>query len=135
MPITRQGKPLTRKQMEDVIDQGGSVLHYGHVITSKDHLPTDLDLAGDDVSARQRALADLDAEIQRLQGLKATHEPPRDIPDAPNPPVEVVAKDDKAHAQDQKALERDLERPNPDRIGEPEEKAKLEKQAQGRKGR
>lgn len=54
---------LTRKQMEQVLAQGGSVLYNGQVITQADALPTDADLAAGDPTREQALVAKLQADI------------------------------------------------------------------------
>lgn len=67
---------LTRAQMEQVIRDGGSVLHSGQVITKIANLPTEAALAAGDPAAEAAAAASLQAQMAALQAqldvLKAT---------------------------------------------------------------
>lgn len=63
-----------RAELEEVIKNGGSVLHQGRVITKAEDLPSDIELAGNDVVRKQQALGDIDAQIAHLNKLKAEAE-------------------------------------------------------------
>lgn len=58
---------LSRAQMEDVIRNGGSVLHGGRIITRAEHLPTEADLAAGNPEQERVAAAALEAQIAALQ--------------------------------------------------------------------
>jgi hypothetical protein len=58
---------LTRSQMEQVIKDGGSVLHGGRIITRMEHLPTDADLAVGNPEQEAAVAAALEAQIAALQ--------------------------------------------------------------------
>ena len=58
---------LTRKQMQDVIENGGSVLHGRHLILQSDQVPSAAELAKGDPTAEAAAGADLKAQIADLQ--------------------------------------------------------------------
>jgi hypothetical protein len=91
---------LTRRQMEDVIRRGGSVMFHGgtvggvtetRVIDRIEDLPSEADLAGDDEARRQQARAEivarrqaLDAELAKLEAppAKATDKPDVTTPNA-----------------------------------------------------
>ncbi len=62
---------LSRAQMEDVIRNGGSVLHGGRLITRVEHLPTDADLAAGNPEQEAMAAAALEAQIAALQAQHA----------------------------------------------------------------
>lgn len=57
---------LTREQMARVIEDGGSVLHGGRLITRLEHLPTEADLAKGNPEREAAAAAALDAQIAAL---------------------------------------------------------------------
>jgi predicted flap endonuclease-1-like 5' DNA nuclease len=64
---------LTRPEMEQVIANGGSVLHSGRLLTRVEHLPTAADLAKGDPAAETVAanalkpqIADLQAQLNKL---------------------------------------------------------------------
>lgn len=61
---------LTRKQMEETIAAGGSVLHNGKLHTSAATLPSKAKMASSDED-KETAAADLDKQIEALQAQKA----------------------------------------------------------------
>jgi hypothetical protein len=79
--------PRTRTELERIIERGESViLADGRVVTRKEDLPSEVDLAGDDIVRRQAAAADLRASAQLLlaQAAEAERAP---APSAPKPPT------------------------------------------------
>lgn len=58
---------LTRRQMEEVIRGGGSVLHGGRLCTRIEQLPTDADLAKGNPAQEALAAQALEAQIAALQ--------------------------------------------------------------------
>ena len=67
-PILRDAQGgLTRAGMEQVLREGGSVLHKGQVITTAAGLPSEADLAAGDEDATRRALEGLEAQEKSLQ--------------------------------------------------------------------
>lgn len=58
---------LTREQMEQVINGGGSVLVGGRLITRVQDLPSPAQLAAGNPEQEQATLADLQAQIRRLE--------------------------------------------------------------------
>jgi hypothetical protein len=63
---------LNRKQMEQAIAEGGSVLYEGQVITRAEDLPTEAALAKGDPAKEQAAAADLQARISAMEAELAT---------------------------------------------------------------
>lgn len=70
---------MTRAQMEATLDAGHSVLHAGHIYTSKDTLPTEADLAGDDAEAQRAARANLLAQQRDIQAQLARLPAPPEV--------------------------------------------------------
>jgi hypothetical protein len=62
---------LSRNEMEQVIRNGGSVLHGGRILTKMEHLPTDADLAVGNPEQEAQAAAALEAQIVALQAQHA----------------------------------------------------------------
>ena len=60
------GQTLTREQMERAIDEGGSVLYQGRILTSKEQLPSEAELAKGDANREEAARRELQAQIARL---------------------------------------------------------------------
>lgn len=58
---------MTRKEMIQVLQEGGSVLYQGSVITRYEDLPTEAELAKGDAAAEAAAKNSLQAEIERLK--------------------------------------------------------------------
>ncbi len=58
---------LTRAEMEAVIDAGGSVLHDRQVITRREDLPSEADLAAGDPDKSQEVADKLKAQIADLK--------------------------------------------------------------------
>jgi len=58
---------LTRAEMEQVIANGGSVLHQGTLISSVDRLPSAADLAKGDPEAETAAANAMQQQIDALQ--------------------------------------------------------------------
>lgn len=65
----KQGK-MTRAGMEQVIRDGGSVLHGGKLHTRLDTLPTAADLAAGDEQATAEALAGIEAQQKSLDAQR-----------------------------------------------------------------
>lgn len=70
-------KRLTRAQMEQVIKEGGTVLHHdSNVVGGARHisniadLPSEIELAGDDPVKRKAAIDAIDSQIEQLEQLK-----------------------------------------------------------------
>lgn len=100
MPRTKpapQAKRLTHDDMCKVIDEGGSVLHASSIITDKDDLPTDAELA-ETIDEKHAATTAIDEQISALQAQKTrmmrqtdvtaqkTGTPGPEKPPQPNPP-------------------------------------------------
>jgi hypothetical protein len=62
---------LDRKAMEEVINQGGSVMHQGEIISKIEDLPTDTDLAIGDPTAESAQMRTIEQQIEALQADKA----------------------------------------------------------------
>jgi hypothetical protein len=60
---------LSRTQMEAAIAEGGSVLHKGQVISHKDHLPSDADLAAGDPERERDVIHAMRQQIRAQQDL------------------------------------------------------------------
>jgi hypothetical protein len=58
---------LTRAEMEQVIKDGGAVLHNGQTLWKLDHLPSEADLAAGDPEAEAIVQGALDTQIRHLQ--------------------------------------------------------------------
>lgn len=58
---------LSRRDMEDVIKAGGSVMYRGQILTQLGHLPPAGDLVAGDAEAEKRVAAELDTQIEALQ--------------------------------------------------------------------
>lgn len=71
MPKEPVRKRLTRKEMEDLVNAGQSVIHNGEMITTIEGLPTDVDLTLDDADAESRLSEHFDRQIETLQQEKA----------------------------------------------------------------
>lgn len=93
---------LTRSQMEQVIANGGSVLHGGKIITRVMDLPTDADLAVGDPNRETQIANDLQQQIDHLQAQmerlqagkqKAAPSEPKNAP--ANPPANEPKKAEK----------------------------------------
>ncbi len=61
---------LTRQQMIDTINGGGSVLFSGRLVTKVENLPSPADLATTD-EERAAAEADIDSQLEKLNAEKA----------------------------------------------------------------
>ena len=61
---------LSRKEMEQVLRQGGTILHDGKIIGNINALPTEADLAGTDTEAIKVAEENIDNDIKRLLAEK-----------------------------------------------------------------
>lgn len=61
---------LSRKQMEETIAGGGSVLHEGRIITRMENLPSAASLARTD-EEKSAAASDLESRIAALEKEKA----------------------------------------------------------------
>lgn len=66
----RDGK-LTRKGMEAVIAEGGSVIHGGRTISNVDDLPSEAEVAEGDEAATLDALANLDRQQAAIDAQRA----------------------------------------------------------------
>lgn len=62
---------LTRAQMEQAIQDGGSVVVNGQILSRIDDLPSEADLAQGDAAKEQAARAALDQQIARLLSERA----------------------------------------------------------------
>jgi len=69
---------LTRKEMEQVITDGGSVLHEGVLHTHVQTLPDEADLAVGDETRMQEARDALDRQMASLAAQRAKLETPSD---------------------------------------------------------
>lgn len=67
----REGK-LTREGMVHVINSGGSVVHEGKIYNSLATLPTEADLAKDDIDAQKTARANINRRRAELDAEEAT---------------------------------------------------------------
>lgn len=90
---------LTRQQMVDVINGGGSVLHNGQILTHISQLPGEEVIAQTE-EEKAEAAAKLKSEIEALQARLATITPPAPAPvkAATPPPAPVAPKSVKAEA-------------------------------------
>jgi hypothetical protein len=113
---------LTRPQMESIIDGGGSVmLASGVLATRKEHLPTEVELAGDDAQkiaqARENLLKQQEAIARQIASLPAPTAPPEPEASRENPPAESppAAPESPAPSGETTPTEAgDLSRENPD---------------------
>lgn len=64
--------PLTRKEMERVLAEGGSVLYKGAIITNAAELPSVADIAQGDPAQEAAAKSDLEKQVKDLQAQLAT---------------------------------------------------------------
>ena len=62
---------LSRKDMEDLIKSGQSIIHDGQMITRCEDLPTEVDLALGDPAKENETEANIDRQIASLQAAKA----------------------------------------------------------------
>lgn len=75
---------LSRKECEDLIKKGKSVIFGNRAIRRIEDLPSAVELAGDDLVHRQAAVKDLDEQVKRLQAeLKAAQEESKAVKEAP----------------------------------------------------
>jgi hypothetical protein len=94
---------LTRQQMVDVINGGGSVLHNGQILTHVSQLPGEEVIAQTE-EEKAEAAAKLKSEIEALQARLATitpstvATPPAPVKAATPPPAPVAPKPAKAEA-------------------------------------
>jgi hypothetical protein len=62
---------LSRKDMEDLIKSGQSIIHDGQMITRVEDLPTDVDLALGDPAKEDATEAEINRQIKALEDLKS----------------------------------------------------------------
>jgi hypothetical protein len=68
------GGNLTRAGMERVIATGGTVLHKGALIATREHLPSEADLVGDDERSAENAQRGIDQRQAALDRERETLE-------------------------------------------------------------
>lgn len=91
---------LTRKEMEQAIKDGGSVLYNGQTLWKAEQLPSEADLAVGDPEAEtaaanniQQQIADLQKQIAKLAPTRTVkHDPLADTSGADDPRAEAKAK-------------------------------------------
>lgn len=83
-------KQKTRADLEQVIIQGGSVRYKGRIIKRVQDLPSDAELAGGDPQREATALADIDAQIARLQNERTRLIKPAPAPESTHPFAELL---------------------------------------------
>ena len=84
---------MTRKEMQEILEAGGSVLHGRQIITDPAHLPSAADLAKGDPAAEATATADLKAQLAEVQRQLAELKPA--APTAPSGNAPPADKDGK----------------------------------------
>jgi hypothetical protein len=70
---------LTRRGMEQVIAENGSVLYKGRVLTRVEHLPSEAELSTGDPERAATVRAALDRQIAALQADRASLETPQTL--------------------------------------------------------